>query len=870
MKKRIISCLLCISMIIPGILGYADNTVAEDAYMYDFLMALDFMTEDSEGNFNTKRVYTRGEFAELIIKAANISVQAPEAFETLFYDLTSEDPYYAYIKAAVSFGLMKSYEENYFRSEKVITRSQAAYAFAALAGYGELMSIHSDPETIIRRAGIYDGIPDGIEMTKGIIAKMLYNTLHLNQFVPTSYGSDMTYEESEETVLEYYHNIVYGTGVVNRVKNTSLTEPLSENEDTVEIGGTKIKGDLSSDYLGYFVRYYYTDDEEPELVYCQKNEEENEVLTIKAEDILSCNNKKITYWNGNREKTVSIGHTADIIYNNTAYPIATDSDFTPGVGYIELIDNNGDNSYELAKIYSYSIAVVKTYSADVNAIYSKYSNEIFAGKEDDVISVLSSGRKSALSRLGEDTVIAVMQPKCEENRNITVNILPQSSMGKISALSSESITLNGEKYELYDGCVYDRDIALDDDVEVYEFDGMAVAVLHREGAGNNYGYLIAATKEGSDLNDNVDGILFKLYNNKGEITVYNTVSSLKLNGSRVKDAETLLTRLNESAQMSTFYTPEYSYAQPIMYMLNGNNEIIAIATAANTDISVDFEKGPSGDFKYSNASRGLYNFDDKSFAFSIAANSQLMYVPVNKKDDQVYYNSRLGTNLSRLKSYKAEAFNLSEDNESEFVVIYSAENGGIENTAVPGILTQMAEVYDEETQSVKTQLTFVGNSSTPKEYIVSEDCTIPDLNIGDVVAFNTNYKGEILTLDRRFNITSVPDKASRMKITNAPSGNYLWFESESMVKYGTFYNVGTERIGHTTTLPNENMSNIENYNNYYTSGVLVYVYDSDSHGEKVRQGQKNDIIPYNVDSTNASVGCVVTNIGAVKYVYVVK
>ncbi|MFA5840448.1 MAG: S-layer homology domain-containing protein [Candidatus Margulisiibacteriota bacterium] len=98
----------------------------------EYLATMNIMPGFSDGTFRPDLPVTRGELAEILVKAKGFKLSE---YKRIYYsDLRTSDPAAPYITVAVARKYMQGYSNNTFRSEKVVTRAEAAVIFANFSG----------------------------------------------------------------------------------------------------------------------------------------------------------------------------------------------------------------------------------------------------------------------------------------------------------------------------------------------------------------------------------------------------------------------------------------------------------------------------------------------------------------------------------------------------------------------------------------------------------------------------------------------------------------------------------------------------------------------------------------------------------------
>jgi|GEM_PF-2948365 len=218
---------------------------------------------------------------------------------------------------------------------------------------------------------------DGI--TNNDFIKLIYNALHIDMLVQTSFGVVNNYKISKgETLLSKYLKIHKSNARVTANEFTSLSGKNQYRENKIELGGILFDCEKDyNDYLGYNVTYYYdaSDENNKKIVYLCSDEAKNKVIKVDNDDFISCIGQEFSYIGvGGNTETVDLNDGYCIVYNNRALETPPVNIFDIENGYFELIDTNNDDYNDFVKITSYETIVVGTISTELFAVYDKYDN----------------------------------------------------------------------------------------------------------------------------------------------------------------------------------------------------------------------------------------------------------------------------------------------------------------------------------------------------------------------------------------------------------------------------------------------------------------------------------------------------------------
>ena len=381
--KRIISIIAAICIFAAGsVLNVSVCTAAsisaaapqEDASYAELLKILNIIDADSDIGDMSADV-SRGEFAALLAKAA----QLPKAeYEKQYWDVSAENEYAAEITAMTNAGYIRGYNDGSFKPKGKITKNEALVMAVCTLGY---KFAATDLNVYLKKA-------DELDLDYGLTSNMtlrdayvLINNMLCAYTAQTSaeYGQ-LKLQTGTKTMLESVYDMYCEVDVLKSAGYRTAVSGVVGESGYVVIGNSRLKSssEAYNDYLGYRVKYFYTDDDE--LVYCYKIKKQDN-LVIDAESIEDFTNLTLKYrTSGNSLKKVKLTTSVDYIYNGRYVDYGTQFDDTlmePKNGYIDLIDNDDDGVYDFANIRSsYDLVVQSAYAIDETHFNISASNNI--------------------------------------------------------------------------------------------------------------------------------------------------------------------------------------------------------------------------------------------------------------------------------------------------------------------------------------------------------------------------------------------------------------------------------------------------------------------------------------------------------------
>jgi len=221
------------------------------------------------------------------------------------------------------------------------------------------------------------------------------------------YGTFMTSDGA--TFLSEYLDIYRYSGIVNKNRVTSLSEPTGTDDDTIVIGEKTFAdtSGISEDYLGCEVNVYVREnknDDFGEVIYVEETPK-NKTVTVCGEDEPYAKGYIFSYYQGNAEKELKISPIVKLIYNGKATTynaryIDVDN------GYVKLIDNDNDKVYDVISVVEYENYVVDRASVENEKIFLKHGYQALDLKNENY-TIYSDDKKIGLDEIISGAVISV-------------------------------------------------------------------------------------------------------------------------------------------------------------------------------------------------------------------------------------------------------------------------------------------------------------------------------------------------------------------------------------------------------------------------------------------------------------------------------
>ena len=445
MIKKLITLILCITFVISNIsVVFADvnETEVTDGNNIAFAKAIGLIDEEISGKDN----FTRGELAKLVTKILLCSLSGVEESELVctFSDVDSE--YAPYVMTAVNYGILNGVGNGLFMPNENVTYAQLIKTMVSLLGRDEeakakggyptgYMAVAIDQD-ITRYAPSDINAPINVNAVATVLKQMVNSSL---VYVDNN-GDVVDYNSS---YLWHYCSIKHVSDILESVRGVSI---YAENADydVVIVDGEKYKipddSMVSPQMLGKRADVFYREINGINTVlYIEESVDGNFILD--ATEIENASSKGYTYYDGKRERLLSLDSSCIVLYNNKVLGNYTSSDLNPFKnstkdGNVLLVDSDSDRDYDLVKITAYDSYVVSDVQNGI--VFSKsrkFSVDLEKLEENSVVNLLFEPIDTETIEDGD-----VLNVLYDKNNNITGIIVTIDSFSGII----DSITYQGE------------------------------------------------------------------------------------------------------------------------------------------------------------------------------------------------------------------------------------------------------------------------------------------------------------------------------------------------------------------------------------------------------------------------------------------
>ena len=505
---------------------YAADT-ADLGTQKQILVSLGIVDEDSINNKFSNDMFING--------LKNIVTDKSEASAEIF---------------AQSYGLIET-GERYNGSGSVTYEAAVKYMICAL-GYNDLYANDSQYLAAAQSAGLLDGVTYSRNktLTNSDGVKILLNFTQARPLIKDYENSEKRI--SDKTALEEFRKIYKIRGIVTATPKASILSDSDAGINSIEIDEIKYECTFDAEQLlGMNTEgYIHIDNGEEKVLYLEKRANKNNEVTVTDENILNVDSSFKTFrYESDKSGTDSLRLSDNIrvIYNGRFYGDYTTADFKPKNGDIRLLDNNGDNIYEVVFISDYKTVVVNSIFAEDLKIYDKLKVDPTVSVvelKDDKYTVYMNGKTAKIEDINRDDVLSIAISKGTDPY-ITVYVSRNSIEGTIGTYkeSSSEITIGGTSYKILSDALesfYTRNgsAKLKGEANAYLDINGRIAYLETKSPQKYFLFLRTFTLDGGDR------YIIKCLDMNGTWREVEYNAKTKLNGIRSSNLETLNTTLS--------------------------------------------------------------------------------------------------------------------------------------------------------------------------------------------------------------------------------------------------------------------------------------------------------------------------------------
>jgi len=806
----------------------------------EVLGALGIMVGD-EGGFRPNDTIIRSEVSKVAVYMLGLTDIAGGT-TTRFPDVQAGHWASGVINVADTQRMVIGYEDGTFRPNNYITFAEAVTIVVRALGFEPAAEAAGGFPTGYLVVASQQGLLRNVQgasnepARRGDVAQIVYNGLNANMMEQVGFGTNVTFEVVDRTILESRLDIIRETGQITANVETRLTGNSTLREDEVEINERlyRVGGTYARNLLGFSVVYYSRLDRntnERTLIIVRPEANRNRTISINARDIQTVTGtagERLTLFHWLNRATdrdprrATIAADATLIWNGKYEPMDTTL-LHPDSGSVTLLDTEGTDVFNVVFVNEFRNVVVEDVSLTTGRVTDKYGNQgLFLDPEDPnlTFSIIRNGQSIRLQDLREWDVLSVTTSRDRELVRVFVsNARVEGTVTEIFEAGAEGrrYVINGREYQRAANFDYDIRLLMEG-IFFLDIEGKIAAVDTSVVARENYAYLVNMGEVGTfEMRAQ-----FLVFTREGETRTLTGAPRI-----RVNDEYTMT--YNEILTSTLFMSGGNTIRQLITFNVNARGEITAIRTAYDNTAS----RTPIRD-RFTLNIRDTLTFtsaNNRLGPVRIDANTIVFDVPAHAGNDTSLFSVRTASMFSNQTSYDVLVYDMTEDFVARAIVVTSTT--GVTAADAPIAVVDRVTSTHNPDLIVTDRLHAVQNGQRIE--ILAADTTVlrksgnRAIQQGDIIQFRTNARGEIDRITVLFDVGSQdPDALHR--------------DTEAIKNIGEL----TIAFGRVTRrfAGSVNVTIDDAVHNFSTNNVHVYEFDSRRHTNQVRVVTAGDIQIY--------------------------
>jgi len=568
--KRIIAILLMFVMLLPlcFVVSASENSVDESYRQKVIALSELGLVENPDSFLQSKDGdVTKRELAVSV----NGFLQLPSGDVTLS-DVPENDSAYEAISACVAFGLLQASEQN-FKPNQPVTSLEAAEAFANALCF-EVLSEGNTKLLTAYRNKVLKSVSGNERLTKEKYISLLLDVAKMGTAEINSITMDTVVVNSgkTDTMLYKYRSIYQVEGVIEANGVTGLDTADGLQNDYIKIDGAlyRVADSAMGDFIGSRVVAFVFEGTGNETVLALY-ENKNEKLILASEDVLSSKAYSVTYLEGNRTRTLNLSRYISVIYNGKMAGTLTAEMLQAKDGSLTFIDNDGDGTYDVAKVTKYVDYVLSGVDRTQEILYLEGGTQLDISDDAGLVKIELSGEEITKTYFYEIAMVGdviTVATSGSGKKYISIAIGFDVIEGTLTGVSDNQVKINNKTYYMTDSFWSSKQISgyyVGDSVRI-SLNGQGKVCKIEAGTtlGEKTGFLLdVAGNQGLST-----GGKFRIFDETGKTVVIDGAERVRHNGSSQTPRALAEKLLGEG------FAP-----QPIYYTVNAEGKLREIKTA---------------------------------------------------------------------------------------------------------------------------------------------------------------------------------------------------------------------------------------------------------------------------------------------------
>ncbi len=869
MRKKILSVALILGTLANFAFTVASAEAAEKSYKIEFLEKMGITEKIDKSSYNAN--VSREDFAYYIANANGFDTNYSPA-NRKFIDVPLDSFAFSHIDALYTHGIVSQSGDGNFRPKDSITYGEAYTMILNSLGYKELASMYGAwPQGYVSIAAELEidmgAASENVTYTEAM--ELIYEALQLNMYEANPSGINVTYEESDEAWITRAFDIEYAQGTVESLYGGTLFTDTLVKKNQILISGEQysVSEDFDeSEFLGSFVKYFYTEDDE-EIVFMCCEDIKLEDYTVDVELFKEYKNGQMVIYRDesfNKTETVDLEDEHIIVYNGM--PLSTKisetlANLSAGKGTVTFKDSDNDRNFDVVIIENFRNFYINSYDLLNLKLYNKLEkNDVITLEDKEYYEIILNGVAIPAEELPVNSVLSVAQSINGDMVKIVVG--DEYFDGTLTAINEEQVTIDGKDYDVEESFkdVFQSTVSVGGKYRFYlDNFGKIAYVGAVEERKMTYGYLVRANYIEDD-----DSVKFKIFTEKNEMVLLDAAKRVTIDGDVYK----------ESSAIKAYFDDTYNKGKTKPQLI----EFEQATDGKVTNIDTALVQNPYEDENYSlypayDASE-IHWYQSGRFGLKALFGSSTItfYVPEEADAEDRYYSVASYTRhfVYNEASKAAEIYYRSKESGYVDVMVAKSNTTDVRVEAEPIMMLDRISKVVGADDEVVLELGGYYNGSYLTAQIEEEKCT-PGIEKGDLVAVYKNDAGETVIAELVYDKSEgeVPQnfidngQGSLLYQQGATWGSENYYRSATQVSFG--YALAKLNGGVVSWSTVKGGAETERA---ALGSLKVTVYDAES--DTVYSGDYTEIIDYDQDNANPSRLFFHTYLGVTRGMFVYK
>ena len=566
---------------------------------------------------DVKKDISRGEFVAMAAHIANVPVSNTDNSQ-YFTDVDGDTAYHNEIEAVAAMGLISG-DNGMFYPARAITFNESVSIIMKAIGYGAMSELKGGyPSGYLmtaKQSGVLTGsfVNENTLLSGDMAVRLLYNTLFADVMKPTGFSDKYVDYDTDQNVLEFFHDIYVVNGQVTANHLSSFRNVLKTADNEIRIGDdvyTLKKDKCYTEYFGYKVEAFVREIEDKDTVVSMVKDNNVKEQILDVSEIYDFSD--YTYYYGKNKKSyISADHI--FILNGIRQTDYTNELFVPENGEVVLVYNDGGSKADVVIVNEYQPFLLNQFrGTDKNELeFNSVDKGVkffidpenteqtvefyFEGLRFDVNSqyvILKDAdgfdyRQNILPKIPTPSVLNIFADKyttingvsipSDDAEIIRIYVTSTTLEGTVNSVSAakDSVKIGDSEYN-----IAERNLFFIENTEFkpgksgkffFDFNNNIVAWIADTEEVNSYGYLINA--KCSDTGFDKYDLQLKIIDSQGNINVYDCKDRVRVNGKVIKDLGDVYIMLKNAASL---VHNDDRISQVVKYELNKDNEIFSL------------------------------------------------------------------------------------------------------------------------------------------------------------------------------------------------------------------------------------------------------------------------------------------------------